>query len=283
MPIFRSQMGTSRGEAGEGYGQSKNYNFTNLYQMNRDKNGLQNKANALGARVAGIGETEGSKLTAGMDDNAPIKTADMATQVARAKDISNETQGFSVEGDAMKRGNSAYQSGVLGFYEGANNPAIKQIQGYNNIYASMLAQQRAANVGTDAGAPVPPRRHVVGAANSGHPVGAGGGAIKGDRSIETTGREHTPGVYVPDTGVAGGPVGVDSGEHGRWGGSSGGFNDGPGVAASGNEAADLLAGLNNGSLTQREYDNAIRGGPNSTAWMHAMRKIQQEAANAAGG
>lgn len=158
MPVNNTpQFGAERGEAGEtGFTKSKKYNFANLYAMNRSDNALKekvdefqrgansvnaqmadqvNKARSIGASNSGQPEANQSRMS-----QAPVNNA-----LNQAKGISNAAQNYSVENEAMKAGQSPYQSAMAGFYAGVSNPYVQQIRSFSNLYDTALGKQEQIN------------------------------------------------------------------------------------------------------------------------------------------
>lgn len=133
MGIYRPEQDETRGDAGETSSNQRNYNFANLYALNRGA--AQAPVAAESQKMGNEADMANSEFSAGKKNNNQNQ---MASAVAKAQDISNRAQNFSVQGEALKNGASGYQSGIEGFYAGSNNPNVAKINSYSNIYQNMM-------------------------------------------------------------------------------------------------------------------------------------------------
>ena len=149
MAIIRPEFEEERGQAGETrFTTSKKHNFANLYQMNRSDGQLKDKADKMGKDAALINEQMAGQVKqaqmqgpgAAKPGTPGVSQNQVDYNVNQAKQLSNQAQNFSVENEAMKAGQSPYQSAITGFYAGTSNPYVNQIRSFQNTYNTALGK-----------------------------------------------------------------------------------------------------------------------------------------------
>lgn len=152
----RQLISEDRGEAGETSFSAKPraYNFSNLYQMNRDRS-LDSEASKTANEASNAVSNMGAAVQASksLGSANPAVMGQINKSLSTGADISNRTQNFSVENDALKKGQSAYQAGITGFYAGSSNPNIEKIRSYGNLYSQLQGMNKPSRLPENRAAP----------------------------------------------------------------------------------------------------------------------------------
>lgn len=141
--VVKFQVQQQRGAAGQGntQGRQRNYNFQNLYSLNKN-NYSGDKLNQMHGKANDINKTMQDQNTLAIKRGGVTQGSSdsMSAAVQRAKGLSNEAQGFDPAADARKAGNSAFQSSTLGFY-GGNPDTTQKIRKFGGIYGAVTGKQ----------------------------------------------------------------------------------------------------------------------------------------------
>lgn len=143
--VVKMSTPSFRGAAGEStMGPRRGYNFANLRQLNRADDQIKTQADTFESQASGLKNSMADAVKSATAGAGGVQDRTNAI-VEQGKQLANKTENYSPAAEAMKAGNSAYQSGVAGFYAGGNNSAdVQRIRKFGGIYTSLLGQQQNA-------------------------------------------------------------------------------------------------------------------------------------------